>query len=124
MKSRYGRAYETAKLNIRFDSGLEPYSGCLDYFEKLGVIQQVGNKLQYIDKDGNEHKQFRKKFEADHDLLQKIIDEWDYDKYRLISSEQVENSSGLVTDQEKEELKQDSEEKTEDDNSSENNSKE
>lgn len=109
MKSRYGRAYETAKLNIRFDSGLEPYSGCLEYFEKLGVIEQVGNKLRYVDKDGNEYKEFRKKFEANHDLLQKIIDEWNYEKYRLISSEQVDNSAGLVHDQDVEQLEKNAE---------------
>jgi RecA/RadA recombinase len=84
MKTRYGRPFEKANLNIRFDSGLDEYSGLLDYFERIGVVQKEGNKLKYVSKDGTEYKEFRKNF--GNDILQKIIDEWDYEKYKLISS--------------------------------------
>lgn len=82
MKSRYGRNFETCKLNIHFDKGLDEYSGALDYFEKLGVVEKNGNKLQYISKDGTEYKEFRKNFGPD--ILQLIMDEWDYEKYKLV----------------------------------------
>ena len=84
MKSRYGRAYETCKINIRFDKGLDRYSGCFEYFEQLGVITRKGNKYSYIDKDGNEHTEFRKNFGPE--LIDLIIDEWDYEKYQLLSN--------------------------------------
>lgn len=85
MKTRYGRPYEVANTHIRFDTGLEPFSGCLDYFERVGAVQKEGNKLKYITKDGEEIKEFRKNFTDD--ILRRIIDEWDYEKYRLISAD-------------------------------------
>lgn len=85
MKTRYGRPYEVANTHIRFDTGLEPFSGCLDYFERVGAVQKDGNKLKYITKDGEEIKEFRKNFTDD--ILRRIIDEWDYEKYRLISAD-------------------------------------
>lgn len=85
MKTRYGRPYEVANTHIRFDTGLEPFSGCLDYFERVGIVQKEGNKLKYITKDGEEIKEFRKGFTDS--KLKIIIDEWDYEKYRLISAD-------------------------------------
>lgn len=98
MKSRYGRPFETCNLHIRFDKGIMPYSGCLDYFEKVGVIQQSGNKLVYIDRAGNEHKEYRKNFGPE--ILQRIIDEWDYEKYRLISDQRDLENNDQEQDQE------------------------
>jgi len=94
MKSRYGRAYETCKIHIRFDSGLDRYSGLFDYLLDLGVLEKVGNKYKYVDNDGVEHTEFRKDYSAD--LFEKIIDEWDYDKYKLLS-----NSMSLEEEREK-----------------------
>lgn len=84
MKSRYGRAYETCKIKIRFDSGLDRYSGCFEYFEDLGIIGRAGNKYIYIDKEGNEYKEFRKNFGDN--IIDLIISEWDYDKYKRLSN--------------------------------------
>ena len=93
MKTRYGRPFEKANLNIRFDSGLDEYSGLLDYFERIGVVTKDGNKLKYITKDGTEFKEFRKNFSDE--MLQRIIDEWDYEKYKLISSKTDVSESEL-----------------------------
>lgn len=84
MKSRYGRAYETCKVKIRFDSGLDRYSGCFEYFEDLGIIERAGNKYIYVDSNGVEHKEFKKNFGSE--ILDIIISEWDYDKYKLLSN--------------------------------------
>lgn len=93
MKTRYGRPFEKANLNIRFDTGLDMYSGLLDYFERIGVVTKDGNKLKYIAKDGTEFKEFRKNFS--NEILQRIIDEWDYEKYKLISSKTDVSESEL-----------------------------
>lgn len=93
MKTRYGRPFEKANLNIRFDTGLDMYSGLLDYFERIGVVVKDGNKLKYIAKDGTEFKEFRKNFS--NEILQRIIDEWDYEKYKLISSKTDVSESEL-----------------------------
>lgn len=98
MKTRYGRPFETANAHIRFDSGLDKYSGLLEYFEKIGVVEKVGNKLQYIDKDGNEHKEFRKNFGSD--ILETIIDEWDYKAHTLLSSHEAESEEELAEEME------------------------
>lgn len=104
MKTRYGRPFEKANLNIRFDTGLDMYSGLLDYFERIGVVVKEGNKLKYIAKDGTEFKEFRKHFSDE--ILQRIIDEWDYEKYKLISSKTDVSESEL---EELEELQEKSE---------------
>ena len=103
MKSRYGRAYETCKIHIRFDSGLDRYSGLFEYIEQLGVIERQGNKYKYVDKDGVEHSEFRKNFGPE--ILEKIVEEWDYDKYKLLSNkvslEEEKEMLGLKTDEKK-----------------------
>lgn len=102
MKSRYGRAYETCKLHIRFDSGLDRYSGLFEYFEQIGVLERIGNKYKYVDKDGVEHTEFKKKYGPE--LFEKIVDEWDYDKFKLLSntmSLEEEKESLRVTDSRK-----------------------
>ena len=52
--------------------------------EQLGVIERQGNKYKYVDKEGVEHLEFRKNFGPE--LLEKIVNEWDYDKYKLLSN--------------------------------------
>lgn len=90
MKSRYGKAFETCKLNIRFDKGLEPYSGLFDYWERLGVLTRVGNRYKYNCNDGSEILEFRKNLTADH--YQRIMEEWDYSKYILKSDARLNNT--------------------------------
>lgn len=103
MKSRYGRAYETCKIHIRFDSGLDRYSGLFEYIEQLGVIERQGNKYKYVDKEGVEHSEFRKNFGPE--LLEKIVNEWDYDKYKLLSNkvslEEEREMLGIKTEEKK-----------------------
>lgn len=84
MKSRYGRAYETCKLNIRFDSGLDRYSGLFNYMEEIGILERNGNKYRYTCKDGTEINEFKKSYTPE--IFERIIDEWDYDKYKLLSN--------------------------------------
>jgi RecA/RadA recombinase len=87
MKSRYGKAFETCKLNIRFDKGLEPYSGLFDYLERLGVLVKVGNRYKYDCRDGTEILEFRKNYNEEH--FHKIMTEWDYAKYKLKSDKRI-----------------------------------
>ena len=90
MKSRYGKAFETCKMNIRFDKGLEPYSGLFDYWERLGVLTKVGNRYKYICNDGTEILEFRKNLTTDH--YQRIMKEWDYNKFKLKSDTRLNNT--------------------------------
>lgn len=83
-KSRYGRPFEKANLRIRFDTGLDEFSGMVEYFEKIGILEKSGNRLMYTCKDGTEIKEYRKNFTGD--ILLRILNEWDYEKYKLIST--------------------------------------
>ena len=59
-KSRYNKPFEKMTINVPWSVGVDRYSGLIDMFENDGLLTKVGNKLLYTDKDGNEHKYFRK----------------------------------------------------------------
>jgi RecA/RadA recombinase len=42
MKTRYAKPFESVQVKIPYDTGMDPYSGLLDLFEKKGIITQSG----------------------------------------------------------------------------------
>jgi len=60
MKTRYAKPFEGVQVKIPYDRGMDPYSGLVDLFEKRGLLQKTGNRLRYVDPQGNEHIEFRK----------------------------------------------------------------
>ena len=60
MKTRYAKPFESVQVKIPYDTGMDPYSGLVDLFEKKGILVQTGNRLKYIDSAGKEHIEFRK----------------------------------------------------------------
>lgn len=90
MKTRYNKPFENVELKIPWDSGMNPYSGLVDLFEKKGVLTKDGNKRKYIDKSGKEHKYFEKSIPDS--LLDQIMAEWDETKVQLVPEEDgIEN---------------------------------
>jgi hypothetical protein len=65
MKTRYSKPFESVQVKIPYETGMNPYSGLVDLFEKKGVLVQTGNRLKYIDKAGKEHIDFRKQWVGD-----------------------------------------------------------
>jgi hypothetical protein len=66
MKTRYAKPFETLQIEIPYETGMNPYSGCVDLFEKHGLLKQSGNRLAYIDPEtGEEHKFYRKEWKDD-----------------------------------------------------------
>jgi hypothetical protein len=53
---------------------MNPYSGLVDLFEKKGLLVKQGNRLKYIDSNGEEHLEFRKKWTGD--KLNMIMDDF------------------------------------------------
>ena len=45
MKTRFAKPFESVQIKIPYDTGMDPYSGCLDLFEKAGVIVKEVPKL-------------------------------------------------------------------------------
>jgi len=76
MKTRYAKPFEGVQVKIPYETGMNPYSGLVDLFEKKGLLVQQGNRLKYVDSKGVEHLEYRKVWEAGGELLDKIMNEF------------------------------------------------
>ena len=82
MKTRYAKPFEGVQVKIPYETGMDPYSGLVDMFEKQGLLVKQGNRLKYVDLAGNEHLDYRK--------------QWVGEKLDLIMSEYNEKISPVV----------------------------
>ena len=77
MKTRYAKPFETLQIKIPYETGMNPYSGLLDMFEKAGILTKEGNRLSYITEDGEVLKMFRKGWESNEgSCLDKVMAEF------------------------------------------------
>ncbi|MEK9896975.1 MAG: ATPase domain-containing protein [Burkholderiaceae bacterium] len=60
MKTRYAKPFEGVQVKIPYETGMDPYSGLLDMFEKQELLVKQGNRLKYTRSDGEEILEFRK----------------------------------------------------------------
>ena len=74
MKTRYAKPFESVQVKIPYDTGMDPYSGLLDLFEKKGIIKQQGNRLRYVGSDKKEIIEFRKNWDGD--KLTKVMNDF------------------------------------------------
>ena len=61
MKTRYAKPFEGVQVKIPYETGMNPYSGLVDLFEKQGLLVKDGNRLKY---KGEEHKEYRKNWDG------------------------------------------------------------
>ena len=73
MKTRYAKPFEGVQVKIPYETGMNPYSGLVDLFEKKEMLVKDGNRLRYTDPDGVEHKEYRKVWEAGGEELDRIM---------------------------------------------------
>ena len=85
-KSRFNKPFEKTIVEVPWLTGVDPYSGLIVLFEQDGLLIKVGNKLQYTDKSGQDHKYFRKSIP--NDLLEQIMEENPYEvsKYDILEA--------------------------------------
>lgn len=78
-KSRYAKPFEKIKIQIPYDTGMNPYSGLFDLFVAKDVIKKEGGAYYSYTSPvtGEIFKDFRKVFRPD-GILDQIIDEWDH----------------------------------------------
>ena len=77
MKTRYAKPFESVQIKIPYSTGMNPYSGLLDLFEKSGLLTKEGNRLVYTTVDGEVIKNFRKGWETNNDnCLDKVMTEY------------------------------------------------
>ena len=74
MKTRYAKPFEGVQIKIPYETGMDPYSGILDLFEKKGIITQQGNRLKYVDSKGKEHLEYRKQWKSE--LLNLVMEDY------------------------------------------------
>lgn len=87
MKTRFTKPFEETEIKIPYNSGINPYSGLVDMFEKKELLKKEGNRLKYVSHDGTELKFYRKEFESNHDgILDLIMEEMDKPKNQVISN--------------------------------------
>ena len=94
MKTRYNKPFENVEIKIPWETGMDPYSGLVDLFEKKGVLVKDSTKMKYVDKTGKEHKYFRNSIP--NSLLDLIMDEWDENRVASVANEapdEVEDTS-------------------------------
>lgn len=92
MKTRYNKPFENVEIKIPWETGMDPYSGLIDLFEKKGVLVKDSTKMKYVDKSGKEHKYFRSAIP--NDLLDIIIEEWDEIQVQKLEQHIEENQQG------------------------------
>ena len=76
MKTRYAKPFEGVQVKIPYETGMNPYSGLVDLFEKKGLLVKDGNRLKYVDSKGSEVKEYRKVWESGGELLDNIMKEF------------------------------------------------
>jgi len=77
MKTRYAKPFEGVQVKIPYETGMNPYSGLVDLFEKSGLLTKQGNRLKYISQSGEEVLKFRKPWEANEDgCLDNLMQEY------------------------------------------------
>jgi recombination protein RecA len=75
MKTRFAKPFESVQVKIPYETGMDPYSGLVDLFEKKGILVQTGNRLKYVDNAKKEHIEFRKAWVGTKlDMLMKDFD--------------------------------------------------
>ena len=74
MKTRYSKPFESVQVEIPYETGMNPYSGLVEFFEAKGVLIKQGNRLKYMSKSGEEMIEFRKNWTAD--KLDIVMNDW------------------------------------------------
>lgn len=78
MKSRYSKPFESVKVNIPYDTGMDPYSGLFDMLMKMEILSKVGNRYKYVSPvDGEEIILFQKAWgRNDNGCLDRVMAEF------------------------------------------------
>ncbi len=97
MKTRYAKPFESVQVKIPYSTGMNPYSGLLDLFEKANLLNKEGNSLVYTTNDGEIIKKFRKGWERNDDgCLDRVMTEYQArgeNKLSTVTVEEQENDT-------------------------------
>jgi RecA/RadA recombinase len=84
VKTRYSKPFESIKIDIPWETGMNPLSGLFDLFEKAGVLVKEGNRYKYVTKAGVEMKMYRKEWNSNEAAMKVIMDEFTQDDLKVV----------------------------------------
>jgi hypothetical protein len=90
MKTRYAKPFEAVQVKIPYETGMNPYSGLIELFEKQNLLVKQGNRLKYIDLNGEEHLDYRKAW-MDGDKLNMVMSEYNEKMMPVVNTEAEED---------------------------------
>ena len=93
MKTRYAKPFEGVQVKIPYETGMDPYSGLFDMFEKWGVLEKQGNRYKYTDSEGIETLEYRKNWTGE--LLEMVMSDLPNKKQVEVN---IENTNEEVVD--------------------------
>lgn len=79
VKTRYAKPFESIKIDIPWEYGMNPISGLFDLFESTGVLKKEGNRYAYTVKSTGEIMKYFRKEWNDYEKLKVIMDEFSQD---------------------------------------------
>ena len=88
MKTRYAKPFEGVQVKIPYETGMNPYSGLVELFEKKGLLVKQGNRLKYIDLAGEEHLHYRKQWVGS--TLDMVMDQYEEKMKPVVNTEVTE----------------------------------
>ncbi len=97
MKTRYAKPFEGVQVEIPYETGMNPYSGMFDLLEAKGLLEKQGNRYKYIDSNGEETLEYRKKWTGD--KLEMIMADLPAKEEQMVN---IANATEEVVDHEEE----------------------
>jgi RecA/RadA recombinase len=97
VKTRYSKPFESIKIDIPWETGMNPISGLFDLFEKSGVLVKEGNRYSYTSKrTGEIMKYFRKEWN-DEAKMKVIMDEFTQDDLHAVITDADQEKAAQET---------------------------
>ena len=97
MKTRYAKPFEGVQVEIPYETGMNPYSGMFDLLEGKGLLEKQGNRYKYIDSNGEETLEYRKKWTGE--LLEMVMADLPAKEEQMVN---IANATEEVVDHDEE----------------------
>lgn len=86
-KTRFTKPFQKAKIEVPYDTGMDPFTGLIEAAESVGVLERSGswynfngNKFQRGNFDTYKHEVLEKLIEMDDKIIDVDIDQKDFDR--------------------------------------------
>lgn len=95
MKTRFAKPFEDVEIKIPYETGINPYSGLFDLFQKEKLIVPDGKKFKYQTLNGNEYKLWGYEFDLNKDGILDIIMTEFHEKLKLLTEDKNQDQLEL-----------------------------